>query len=280
MKIAILTDSSSGLKHQSKKNVFVLPLPIIFPNQIIVEDCQENDSNQEKILNNLDTGVLKTSALNPGILEFKITELLKNYDYVIYLPIAYNLSNQYQISLTLLKNPELVNKLTIVKHFFTGIQLANFIDFILPSVENISNIKSLKLKQFIDYWEQKSLLSIVPGDISLLNKGGRVSKLMIKFAAKRNLKIMIIWSDKPKKLISKNYQNLISKYWINLEKHFNNSKEIIIYLAHTKNCSQELLDMYLKEFSKYKITVKFTNLPSIFAVHSGNNTVGIVAFEK
>lgn len=279
MRVAILTDSSSDLVNNEVNNIFVLPLPIIFPNQIIVEDIKNNVQSQEKILNNLDSGDLKTSALNPGILEFKMKEILAEYDHVIYFPIAFNLSSQYQNSLVLLNNPELTNKITIVKHYFTGMQLGKFILGLLPFLANIENIAALKLSQLVKEWEKDSLLTVIPGDLTLLNKGGRVNKLLIKFLTNRKFKVAILWSSHPKKIISKDYQNLIAKYCNILQKHFKNSDEIVIYLAHTPKCDNNIIKTCANEFARYKINVNFTSLPSVFAVHGGSNTIGLIAFK-
>lgn len=277
MRIAILADSSSGLINREKDNIFVLPLPIIFPNGEIINDEITNIKNQNVILNSIEKVNLKSSFLNSEILVDKISEILKDYDIVIYLPIAYNLSSQYENSLVLMQEEKYKNRLFIVKHYFTGIQLKNFVFNLIEYYQDSKKATKTSINFLVKEWERKSLLAVIPGNFKNLSKSGRVSKLIINFFDKRNLKVGIFWSTKPKKIIAKNYDNLLDKYIKYINKNYN-GKSYEIYLAYNEFCDQKnvlVIENKLKNFN-YKIVP----LPTIFAVHGGNNTIGLVIIEK
>lgn len=278
MKIAILTDSSSGLSAKELPNLFVLSLPIILEDNMIIDDDINNHETEMQILKMIEKSHLKTSFINPSILENKIIEILKIYDYVIFLPIAYNLSSEYENSLILLKNKELEKKLLIAKHHFTGIQLGKFVFYLADKINQIKDIAQLNVEKMIIDWSGNSLLMVIPGTLENLSTSGRVTNLISSVLEKRKFKVGIFWKDKAKKIISRNYNNLLEKYINQIQKQFN-LKESEIYIAHTKLCDKNLLDLFKTKLSLVA-EIKFTNLPTIFAVYGGVLAIGLVIFKN
>ena len=99
MKIAIVTDSSSGLLNEevNKDGIYVLPIPYTIEgvpytdNQTFAEFIKEISDGKR---------FAKTSQVAIGVVEELYENLLKEYDYIIHLPISKGLSSTFSTAVS------------------------------------------------------------------------------------------------------------------------------------------------------------------------------------
>lgn len=92
-RIAIMTDSNSGItpEEAAKEGVFVLPMPFYINDQVYFEDI---DLTQEQFYEKLTAGVdIHTSMPSPADTTDFWNNLLKDYDQIIYIPMSSGLSS-------------------------------------------------------------------------------------------------------------------------------------------------------------------------------------------
>ena len=100
-KIAILTDSNSGItQDEAKKNgVYVLPMPFFIDGEQYFEDISLSQEEFYKKLK--DDADISTSQPSVGEMQEKWDELLKEYDEIVFIPMSSGLSGTCQTAMML-----------------------------------------------------------------------------------------------------------------------------------------------------------------------------------
>ena len=97
-KIAIMTDSNSGITQDESKElgVYVLPMPFYIDNKLYYE---ESTLNQDGFYKFLEKGCeVNTSQPAPGEIMSLWNEILKNKDSIVYIPMSSGLSSSCETS--------------------------------------------------------------------------------------------------------------------------------------------------------------------------------------
>ena len=92
-KVAILTDSNSGITQAegARAGIFVLPMPFYINEQMYFEEI---DLSQKEFYGKLTEGAeIKTSRPTVGSVTDMWKKLLKEYDEVVYIPMSSGLSS-------------------------------------------------------------------------------------------------------------------------------------------------------------------------------------------
>ena len=95
-KVAIMTDSNSGItqKEAKKLGVYVLPMPFLMGDETYYEDI---NLTQEGFYEKMESGCnISTSQPSPEAVLNMFDELLKEYDEVVHLPMSSGLSGSCQ----------------------------------------------------------------------------------------------------------------------------------------------------------------------------------------
>jgi fatty acid-binding protein DegV len=114
-KCGILIDSSCTYAQEfiDNNHIEVVPLSLSDEQQHVYQDDSKVISQQE-LLARLSKGeIFKTSATPLGQLTLKIEDMLERYETVIFLPISYGLSSQYQQA-AIIKN-DYPNRLFVIQ---------------------------------------------------------------------------------------------------------------------------------------------------------------------
>lgn len=200
-KIAFLVDSSfviplDEINNPITKKIHFVPLIVIDPdlNEYKDEKTTLNSKELIQLLNTYPEQTLKTSITPQAIVEEKLKTLLKSYDYVVLIPIAKLLSNQYELFQNLIKNNLFKNRAIIA-----GIENKPFtsFEFINQLMTNLikNNCQSFEcLKKEINNLENKfkSFAVVVVESLNRLYLSGRVSKTKVKVTKAFGLKISLI----------------------------------------------------------------------------------------
>ena len=92
-KVAIMTDSNSGITQSEGKalGIFVLPMPFNFSDETFLEDI---NLTQEEFYQKLDDGAdISTSQPSPEDVINLWDQLLKDYDQIVHIPMSSGLSS-------------------------------------------------------------------------------------------------------------------------------------------------------------------------------------------
>ena len=114
MKVAIMTDSNSGITQKEAKElgIFVLPMPFTINGQEFEEDI---NLTQEEFYDKLMTGAeVFTSQPAAGEVTKFFDNILKEYDQIVHIPMSSGLSGSCQTALMLASQEEYEGKVYIV----------------------------------------------------------------------------------------------------------------------------------------------------------------------
>ena len=247
MKIAITTDSNSGILPQDveNQNIFVLPMPFLIDG---VEYYENINLTQELFYEKLASGaeVLTSQASIYNLTEFW-NNVLKEYDYIVHIPMSSSLSSSTQTA-QYIASTEFEDKVFVADN--QRISLSQ-----KQSVYDAQKLASQgkTAKEIVEYLTQtkteNSIYIMVP-DLKYLKKGGRITKTAAMIGTLLKIKpILQIQGGKldayQKALTNKRAKEImISAVKNDIEKRFANqfeSGKLNISVAYTFDKSEALL---------------------------------------
>ena len=170
-KVAILTDSNSGITQQKAKEmgIHVIPMPFMLNDKTYFEDI---NLTQEKFFEELINGVnISTSQPAAGDVIEKWDELLKKYDEIIYIPMSSGLSTSCATAIMLAK--EYDNKVQVANnHRISVTQMQAALDAKVLAQQGRS---AVEIKEYLEGTKDDSRIYIMVDDLNYLKKGGRVT---------------------------------------------------------------------------------------------------------
>jgi len=114
MKVAIMTDSNSGITQAEAKElgIFVLPMPFTINNEEYQEDINlTQDEFYDKLMNNAEVFTSQPAA---GEVTRFFDDILKEYDQVVHIPMSSGLSGSCQTAMMLSQEEEYNDKVYVV----------------------------------------------------------------------------------------------------------------------------------------------------------------------
>lgn len=184
MRIAIATDTTSGICPEEAKRlgVWVLPMPVTIDNQEYLENVDlERDVFFQK---QVEGAEITTSQPAPAALIDLWDSLLEKYEGVLYLPMTSGLSSSYQTALSLAEEYE--GKVAVVDTRRISVLLWQMVVDALCLVE-----KGLSLREIKTKLEENALnasIYITPTTLEYLKKGGRVTPAAAAIGTVLNIK--------------------------------------------------------------------------------------------
>ena len=115
-KIAIMTDSNSGITQSEAKTlgVTVLPMPFMINDETFFEDIS---LSQEEFYKKLESGAnISTSQPSPESVMEIWDQLLNEYDEIVHIPMSSGLSGSYQTAAMLSREDAYENKVFVVNN--------------------------------------------------------------------------------------------------------------------------------------------------------------------
>ena len=184
MKVAILTDSNSGISLEEAKQlgVHVIYTPIIIEGETRYAG---EDLTQEKFYEALMSDKdITTSMPSPGDVMEKWEELLKDYDQVVYIPLSSGLSNSANVAIQL--SDEYDGKVQVVDdHRISVTRRQSVLDakWLADQEKDAREIKEALEKNAYN-----SVIFLTVEDLKYLKKGGRVTPAAAALGAVLNIK--------------------------------------------------------------------------------------------
>lgn len=116
LKVAIMTDSNSGItqKEAAKLGVHVLPMPFTIDEKTYFEDIS---LHQEQFYEFLEKGAqVATSQPSPDSVMEMYIKLLRTYDQIVHIPMSSGLSGSYQTAYMLAQQEQFAGKVYVVNN--------------------------------------------------------------------------------------------------------------------------------------------------------------------
>ena len=282
MKVAIVTDSNSGMTQEeakSLKDVFVIPMPFMINEEEYFEDI---NLTQEEFYKKLaENATISTSQPPIGQVVEMWEDILRTYDEIVHIPMSSSLSNSCETAETFSK--EFNGKVQVVDNQRISVtQKQSVLDALKLAGEG-KNAK--EIKEYLLETKKDTSIYIMVNTLKYLKKGGRITPAAAAIGTLLHIKpILQIQGGKldsfakvmneragKEKMIAAMKKDLETRF-----KDFVDNDEISISIAYTdcKDKAMEFVEQVKKEFPN--IRIKFVNPLSLsVSCHIGEGALAI-----
>ncbi len=170
-KVAVMTDSNSGITQAEAKElgVSVLPMPFYIDEQTYYEDI---DLTQEEFYEKLKGDCeIKTSMPVLGDVTDKWEELLKEYDEVVYIPMSSGLSSSCETAIMLSQDYD--GKVQVVNNQRISVTQRQSVMDAMELAKSGKN--AAEIKEILEAEKFESSIYIMLDTLYYLKKGGRIT---------------------------------------------------------------------------------------------------------
>lgn len=172
MKIAIVTDSNSGITQSEaeKLGIFVVPMPVLIDGEQYFEDLTlTQEQFYDKLKSDVQVSTSQPSAYDVGEMW---TKILKDYEKIIYIPMSSGLSETCHTLLHLAET-EFTDKVFVIDNQRVSItQRQSVMDAINMAQEGKS---AEEIRDFLMETKMQSSIYIMVDTLKYLKKGGRLT---------------------------------------------------------------------------------------------------------
>lgn len=285
MKIAVVTDSNSGITQSGAKELglYVLPMPFMINGKTFFEDI---DLSQDDFYHMLeDGGEISTSQPSPEAVMNLWDELLKEYDEIVHIPMSSGLSGSCQSAMMLAEDYN--GRVQVVNNQRISVtQRQSCMDAKLL-IERGMNAK--EIKEFLEADKFNSSIYIMLDTLYYLKKGGRITPAAAAIGTMLRLKpVLQIQGEKldafaKARTTTQGKTLMINAIRNDIENRFGGfteEKGIWLQIAHTHNETEaQVLKQELQEaFPGYNIHVDPLSLS--VACHIGPGALAIACSKK
>lgn len=248
-KVAILTDSNSGITQAESKElgIFVEPMPFYINGELYYEDI---DLSQEEFYEKLTQGgEITTSMPITGNLMDSWENILKDYDELVYIPMSSGLSSSCATAKMLAEDYEgrvvvVDNQRISVTQKLSAIEAKKLADMGKSAQEICDALMEVK---------SLSTIYITVDTLEYLKKGGRLTPAVAAIGSLLKIKpVLSIYGEKldkyamarTVKAAKQTMIDALKKDMVNVL-HTENLDEVMISIAHTQN--QEAAEKFKEE---------------------------------
>lgn len=240
-KIAIMTDTNSGLSPAEAKElgVAVLPMPFMIDEETYFENI---DLNQEQFYERLEGDAnISTSQPSPESVMKMWDELLQEYDEVVHLPMSSGLSGSCQTAMMLAQEEKYEGKVFVVNNQRISVTT---VAAILDALNLVKAGKDGKeIKEILEEDKFNSTIYIMLDTLSYLKKGGRITPAAAALGTLLRLKpVLTIQGEKLDAFAKARTTNQGKSMMINAVKNDLESRlggtapeNFSLYIAYTKD---------------------------------------------
>ena len=282
-KVAIVTDSNSGItqKRGEELGIYVLPMPFFIGGELYLEDIT---LSQEQFYEKLGAdSEISTSQPSPGDVMDLWDKLLEDYDEIVCIPMSSGLSSTCETALSLAQDYD--EKVRVVNNQRISVtQEQSVYDAIKLRDEGKS---AAEIRQVLEKEKMQASIYITVDTLKYLKKGGRITPAAAAIGTVLNLKpVLQIQGEKLDafakvrgwKAAKKTMLNAIEK---DLTDRFADVKDqMVLGMAYT--CSKEEADEWKNEiqtrFPDYELVEGSLSLS--IACHIGPGAMAITCMKR
>lgn len=276
MKIAIVTDSSSGLLNSevNKDGIYVLPIPYTIEgvpytdNQTFVDFIKEISDGKK---------FAKTSQVAIGVVEELYENLLKEYDYIIHLPISKGLSSTFSTAVSVASRFN--DRIRVLDQSKVAGELKWDVLFTKKCIDEGKNVD--EIVALLKERANSDLAFITPFNLTTLKHGGRINAATAAIGNLIGIKPIIMFKDG--KLDQYGKERATIKVYKTMLKgllgvYDKEKYDFIVY-----HCNEEYRANELAQFVRNEIedaVIHFEYIPVSIVAHTGPGTIGLGIVKK
>ena len=283
-KIAVVTDSNSGItqKQAQEMGLYVLPMPFMINNETYFEDITLSQADfYERLASGAD---VVTSQPSPDSVMKLWDELLQTYDEIVHIPMSSGLSGSCQSALMLAADYE--GRVQVVNNQRISVtQRQSALDAMELAVKGMD---AAQIKQFLEDDKFNSSIYIMLDTLYYLKKGGRITPAAAALGTILRLKpVLQIQGDKldafaKARTVSQGKSIMINAVRNDMEKRFGgvNKDNIWLQIAYTYDldAATQLRDEVAAQFPGFAIHMDPLSLS--IACHIGPGSLAVACCKK
>lgn len=281
-KIAIVTDSNSGITQQQAKElgIFVLPMPFLINEQVFFEDIDFSQAEFYERLQNED--MISTSQPAIGDILDLWDHILETYDAIVHIPMSSGLSGSCATATALAQDYD--GRVQVVDNQRIS---ATMRQSVMDALQLIDAGKSpSEIKKILEEVKFESSIYIMLDTLKYLKKGGRITPAAAAIATVLRIKpVLQIQGEKLDAFAKARNEKLAHQIMIealqkDIETRFGGMEQVRVYVAHTnkESAAQEFANMIQQ---KLGVQVTFCDPLSLsIACHTGPGALGIACSKK
>ena len=286
MKIAVVTDSNSGITQAQAKEmgVAVLPMPFMIDGETYYEDITlTREQFYQRLKDNAD---IATSQPTPDSILKMWDKLLKEYDQIIHIPMSSGLSGSCSTAMMLAGEDEYEGKVFVVDN--RRISVTQYQSVKDAQMLAAMGMDGTQIKKRLEETAADSVIFITVDTLKYLKKGGRITPAAAALGTLLRLKpVLTIQGEKldafaKARTMKQARSMMITAITRDLEARFGDvtGEKTYIDVAHTDNAemAQELAAELRELFPETEVHVEPLSLS--VACHIGPGALAIAATKK
>ena len=282
-KIAIVTDSNSGISQKKGKEmgISIVPMPFFIEGELFLEDITLTQEEFYKRLG--DDSDISTSQPSPGEVMELWDKLLEEHDEIVHIPMSSGLSNSCENAIMLSNNYD--GKVQVVDNMRISVtQVQSVLDALKLRDEGKS---AAEIKDILEREKLEASIYLTVDTLKFLKKGGRVTPAAAALGTVLNLKpVLQIQGQKLDayakvrgwKAAKRTMLNVVEK---ELKERFSDYKDQMV-LGMAYSCSEEDAQTWKQEiqdrFPGYPIMEGKLSLS--VACHTGPGVMAITCMKR
>lgn len=282
-KIAIVTDSNSGISQKKGKEmgISIVPMPFFIEGELFLEDITLTQEEFYKRLN--DDSDISTSQPSPGEVMELWDRLLETHDEIVHIPMSSGLSNSCENAIMLSNDYD--GKVQVVDNMRISVtQVQSVLDAL--KLRDEGKLAS-EIKEVLEREKMEASIYLTVDTLKFLKKGGRVTPAAAALGTVLNLKpVLQIQGQKLDayakvrgwKAAKRTMLNVVEK---ELKERFAEYKEQMV-LGMAYSCSEEDAQIWKREiqdrFPGYQIMEGKLSLS--VACHTGPGVMAITCMKQ
>lgn len=283
-KIAIVTDSNSGITQNEAEQlgVYVIPMPFMIDGQTYFEDINLSvDSFFEHLQNDAD---ISTSQPSPDSVLGLWDKLLLEYDSIVYIPMSSGLSGSCQTAIMLSQDYD--GKVQVVNNQRISVTQRQSV---LDAKELVSRgLTAEEIKEYLENVKLDSSIYIMVDTLKYLKKGGRITPAAATLG--EILKIKPVLQIQGEKLdafakvrsLKQAKNTMVAAIKQDIENRFGgmSPENVSLFIAHTKNdeAAEQFKHELESEFKGFNIFIDYLSLS--VSCHIGPGALAIACSKK
>lgn len=281
-KIAIVTDSNSGITQAEGKElgIFVLPMPFYIDEELFLEDITLSQTEFYKRLG--EDSDISTSQPSPGDVMDLWNKILKDYDEILHIPMSSGLSSSCGTATALAM--EFDGRVHVVNNQRISVTQKQSVMDALKLSKTGRNAK--KIKEVLESEKMNASIYITVDTLKYLKKGGRITPAAAALGTALNLKPVLQINGEKLEAFSKARgikaakKTMLKAIDKDLKEKFKDCDDMIIGMAYT--CGQDVAQDW-----KAEIAAKFPDydimegqLSLSVACHIGPGAIAVTCMKR
>ena len=280
-KIAIVTDSNSGITQEMGKTmgIHVIPMPFFIDGELFLEDITLTQEEFYKRLG--EDSDISTSQPSPGEVMECWDELLKEYDEIVHIPMSSGLSSTCHAAQSL--SQEYEGKVCVVDNQRISVTQKQSVEDAI--VLRDAGKSASEIKEILEAEKLQASIYITVDTLKYLKKGGRVTPAAAALGTVLNLKPVLQIQGEKLDAFSKvrgwkaAKRTMLKAIEKDLNDRFADVREdMVLGMAYTCSKAQEWKQEIAEKFPEYEIVEGPLSLS--VACHIGPGAMAVTCMKK